>query len=267
MGRVLLSAILVCAINTLSHLQAEQTKKQSHKQQEQAAANPCRDCQPAQASKPPTQAVPVKNSPNEQEPPAPPQNISKEERFIRWLTDAKSTDVLMVVLTFAYVVTTAHLLIAVRRQAEIAISGERAWLFEIEVPEYLSGDGTLPPQCYLRFKNFGTSPAWIVSIAGSFQWINNPNQLAKSPAYEHINWGDILPIFPDDPQRAVVTHRIGNDRTQSLHLAVFVCIQYRDRFNLSPNHEPRRLRFCFISTDGTLRNWSKGGPAQYNEYT
>jgi hypothetical protein len=265
MRRFLLSGFLVCAISTLSHLHAEQTKKQPDKQQEHTRANPYENCQPTQASIRPSEAVAEKNSRNDQDRSA--ENISKRERFVRWLIDAKSTDVLMVVLTLAYVVTTAYLLIAVRRQAEIAISGERAWLFEIEAPQYLPGDTTLAPRCYVGFKNFGKSPAWIASIAGSFQWIDDPMQLAGIPFYEHINWGDILPVSSEDPQHIVVSHRIGNDRTESARLAVFVSIEYRDRFNLSMSRKPRRLRYCFISTDGTLRNWTKAGPDQYNEYT
>jgi hypothetical protein len=243
MRRLILTWVLVCSIGALGHAQREQAKEDPRDKQQQAASE--------STNKPP---IPSAHT-------VPQQVASNNPGGV------KSTDVLMVLLTASYVTVSTFLLIAVRKQVEIAISGERAWLFEHDAPQYQAPDTRRLASCYIGFKNFGKSPAWIVSVAGSFQWIDDPQQLARMPVYGAINWGDIIPVPQDEAHNFVVSNRIGNERSANARLAVFVSIEYRDRFNLSTRLKPRRLKYCFISTDGGLSRWSKSGPDEYNKYT
>jgi hypothetical protein len=266
MRRLLVAWILVCSIGTLGYAQAEQTKNESSHKQEKTASNAGSSAQNTQAQISPAQAVADKKT--QEDKCASNEHIGKRERSVRWVTtDVRITDVAMVILTLAYVLVTTFLLLAVRKQVEIATSGERAWLFEDDVPQYYLKQAPGTTGCNVGYRNFGKSPAWITSAAGSFQWIESDSQLSRRPIYAHINLGDFAPILAGENRNFLVTNQIGNlPRDDKSRLAVFVSISYYDRFTVNGN--PRTLKYCFMSTDKSLRLWNiKAGPRGYNEYT
>lgn len=197
-------------------------------------------------------------------------NSSKRQnaraKLIGWLMGFKLTDWLMVILTAAYVIVTGRLLKAVRLQIEIAINGERAWLFEADSPyAALFGDGR--HFCAVKVTNFGNSPTWIVSVAGSFKWISDSDEFPDKVEYGRINWDRIAPLDPADSFHLEIFNQIGDDSNigEKSKIAVFGWVEYRDRFNFKLS-KPYTLKFCFVSTDSSGTGWTYG-PSKYIDRT
>jgi hypothetical protein len=262
MRRLVAASILVCCIGALGHTQSEQGKNESSHKQEQTTSNTANSASSTQAALSPEPSVTDKNTEGNER--SGNHNLGNREGLIRRITDARITSLAMVILTLAYVLVTAFLLLAVRRQVEIATSGERAWLFEYDIPTYRGPDKANPDaMCWVNFKNFGKSPAWIVSVSGSFQWVDSDNRL--KPIYEPINWGDVVPVPPGEKQNFAITKQIG-ERKENSRLAVFVSVEYRDRFNLASRSRCRRMRYSFISTNSSIGSaWIKTN--RHSEYS
>src|SRR5450432_1270317 len=167
------------------------------------------------------------------------------------------TNVLMVVLTAAYVIVTTRLLRAVKLQADIAkaqsdhlVNLERAWLLVTIVDRYdyprtvRPGESRVSGALFV-VKNYGKSPAWITEMGGNFVTVNSLSDLPPEPDYKTVTDARekgivVVPItveggdqqsfhFPHE-SKTDVTAQFSSALKQEILWCVYGFVAYKDVF-------------------------------------
>jgi hypothetical protein len=193
--------------------------------------------------------------------------------------------VLLVLIGIGGVWAAIRTLRAIEKQVDALIASERPWLLLVKEnigEPYLNPIETQPAgdlhlsYCNFSFKNYGRTPAKIVTEKAELQISNNPGKPNDLKIYEADYARDNPAIVP---QGGIINARAGiavlgyissteyaaiNNKKAFLWLCGF--IRYRDTFDRVGVVE-YETRFCYL-WDSNMENprpeWRLAGPSEYN---
>jgi len=164
------------------------------------------------------------------------------------LFDALVTNWPLVVVGIGGIWAALRTLAAIKRQIEIQISGERAWVL---VDPGIIPDDFEPRPDRIAFlevrpiiKNYGKTPAQITRVGISDERIPAAGQLQPEPKYKYEQSVDIIlpPDQPIQPMKIMIPQTDFIDvRQGDPILYVYGFIEYADF-----GDKPRKSRFCFV---------------------
>lgn len=154
----------------------------------------------------------------------------------------------LVVIGIPGILAALRTLNAIKRQTEILIDSERAWI--LADPGIINDDFE-PDASRVEFfelapplKNYGKTPARIVEFAINACQVSTPDKLPPEPEYRNTQTVDIMlpPDLPIQPLHIMIEQSdFINIRQGNPTLYVYGFIKYVDF-----GGEPRESRFCFV---------------------